>query len=129
MKLYEGNTRHGWATTDKAARHIDQLYDIRLKFIDKNAALAFHRKFLNINAENGPEITDHQLTSAGADEFRVFGTPEQSIAMLGNEGLKMFSFLMVVDRYFVKLFVICNDTYQPSKFQPMITDIIRRIKK
>lgn len=129
MKLYEGNTRQGWATVDKSVGHIDQLYDIRLKFIDHQSALAFHRKFLTINSEGGPEIKDHHLNYDGADELIVFGTPAQAVKMLESEHLRIFCIVMVVDKYFVKLFINCNDKYEVAKFQPMVTEIIRRIKK
>lgn len=128
MKVYVGNTRQGWVSEKPDTQKISQLYDIRLKFVNHDSALSFHRRFEGINSEFGKEITNHRLNTTGADDFKAFGGSEESVKLLTGQGLQMFCFTMVVDRYFAKLFLLCNIHDDVRKYQPLITDLITRIK-
>lgn len=129
MRLVRTNTRQVWFSTNRIEKHIEQLFDIRLKFEDHNAALKFHQKYLNENSEFGPEIKKHKIKSAGAEEFKVFKGTSIVNKMVEAYGFQMYCYLFVVDNYFVKVYVCCNIDYKPEKFQHLITDIIARIKK
>ena len=128
MTVVINNTRQVWSSNSKNDKHIMQLYDIRMRFKDHKAALAFHKKYLRENSEFGEEIFDHSINSTGADEFRVFRGTAALNALSAQMGYQMFCFLFVVDNYFVKIFISCNKTYKPEKFQDIITEAIKRIK-
>jgi hypothetical protein len=129
MKVKVTNTRQIWFSKSKTEKHIDQLFDIRLKFANHDSALAFHKKYLGANSEYGPEIKKHKIKYKGADEFEAFNGADMVNKMVEPYGLQMYCYLFVVDNYFVKIYVTCNKDYKPEKFQDLVTDIINRIKK
>jgi hypothetical protein len=128
MRMRRSNTRQVWMTNGTNDKHLNQLFDIRLPFATHDSALWFHRHYLSENAEGGPEIIKHRITATGADELRVYRGSALVNGMVKQYGLQMYCYLFVVDNYFVKVYICCNIKYKPNKFEPLITDIIRRIK-
>jgi hypothetical protein len=130
MRLQSTNWRQVWSSHSRI-NHIGQLYDIRLKFKNHKDALAFYKKYLKENSEEGLEIKQHTVVAKDAEEFRIFGASAEvdKMTKMFNLPTQMFCYLFVVDNYFVKVYVSCNIKYEPNKFQPLITDIIQKIKK
>lgn len=122
------NTRQMWYSINRTEKHIDQLFDIRIKFENHDAALKFHKKYLKTNSEEGPEIKKHKIKSEGAEEFKVFKGEKTVNALVENFGLQMYCYLFVVGNYFVKVYITCSKDYKPNKFQNLVSDIISRIK-
>ncbi|MEI6752144.1 MAG: hypothetical protein WCK78_03155 [Paludibacter sp.] len=129
MKVNVKNTIQIWDCQSKTEKHIYSLCDLRIKFANHDSALKFHKKYLQYNSENGPEIRNHRIDSNGADEFKVFNGSYLYNQMLSSGGLQIYCYLFVVDNYYVKVFITCNKDYKPEKFQDLVKDIITRIKK
>src|SRR6478752_7680337 len=72
LKVWKANTKQVWSSTNRVEKHIEQLYDIRLKFKNHDSAMAFHEEYKKENAEFAPEIKKHKINSDGASNFRVF---------------------------------------------------------
>lgn len=129
MKVSTSNARQVWFSTSRTEKHIEQLFDIRLKFENHDSAMVFHKKYLGINSEYGPEIRKHKINYDGAVDFHVYKGADMVNKMVAQYGLQMFCYIFVVDDYFVKIYITCNKDYKPEKFQELVTDVILRIKK
>ena len=128
MDVKAMNTRQIWFSMDKTKKHLETLFDIRLKFVNNQAAMEFHRKYLGANSEYGSEIKNHKITYKGANDFKVFNGTKLVNDMVEPYGFKMFCYIFVVDNYFAKIYITCDKSYKPEKFQNLVTDIIKRIK-
>lgn len=129
MKFYGTNTRNVWSSKSHSGKVMEQFYDIRLAFKTHEEALAFHEKYLELNAENGPQIKKHKLKTVGASEFKAYEGSELLNSMIKEYNLQLYCFLFVVDNYFVKCYISCPLDYKPSTFQAIINDVIQRVQK
>lgn len=129
MQVKAWKAQQTWFSTDKNEKHIEMLFDIRCRFSTHDSAMAFHENYLDLNSEYGPEIKQHNIKTKGASGFKVFRAPALINGMAAQSGLQMYCYLFVVDNYFVKIYVNCNKSYGPEKFQDLITESIKRIKK
>ena len=118
---YKSNTRHVWNDINDSIKSINQFYDIRLKFDSDSAALAFHKKFLPENSENGPEIKKPKIKVDGIKELGVYTMDKKkSEIFLEPYGFQALCFIYVVDNYFVKHYTTCLKEYKPSFFKSCI---------
>ncbi|MBN1180728.1 MAG: hypothetical protein JXB49_00475 [Bacteroidales bacterium] len=131
MKLTHAlNWRQIWTFADVNTKNIDQFYDIRLKFNTEAEALAFHKKYMDINSENGPEIKKHKIQIEGVKELKVFTQNATASKMfLEPNGLQALCYLFVVDNYFVKFYITCSKEYKPDYFVPYIEAAREKIRK
>lgn len=121
--------RHIWMDIEDSTKQIMQLYDIRLKFDSKKKALKFHKKFLGLNSEYGPEIYNHKINFNGASKFSVFSGSPEFTKMMDPYGYKIFCILFVVDNYFAKIYLTCAKEKNPADFQKIVSSAIIKIKQ
>jgi hypothetical protein len=126
--VYRSKTRQIWRSPSKDTKHINQLYDIRIKFESKEAALAFHKKYWKENSEFGPEITDHKIKHKGATEFRVFSGTDAYNKMIAPYGLQIYCYIFVVDEYFVKFYLSSSIEAKPTVIQPYLKRVIKKVR-
>jgi len=127
MKFYGTNTRNVWSSKSHSGKVMEQFYDIRLVFKTHEEALAFHEKYLELNAEYGPQIKKHKLKTVGASEFKAYEGSELLNSMIKEYNLQLYCFLFVVDNYFVKCYISCPLDFKPTAFQAIINDVIQRV--
>ena len=121
--------RHIWMDIEDSTKQIMQLYDIRLKFDSKKKALKFHKKFLGLNSEYGPEINNHEINFDGASIFSVFSGSLEFAKMMDPYGYEIFCILFVVDNYFAKIYLTCEKEKNPADFQKIVSSAILKIKQ
>ena len=129
MNLWKSNTRNVWSSRSIDKKNIETLYDIRLRFANKDSAIAFHKKYINENAEFGKEIVNSNFNTKGTELFKIFYAPESLNKLMRSYNLYMFCFTFVVNNYFVKIHIACNREIQPEKFQYLIDEVIKRLQK
>ena len=129
MKFYGTNTRNVWSSKSHSGNTVEQFYDIRLAFKTHEEALAFHEKFLEENAEYGPQIKKHKLKTVGASEFKAYEGSKLINSMVKAYNMQMYCFLFVVDNYFVKCYLSCPLEFKPTAFQATINENIQRIQQ
>jgi hypothetical protein len=97
-----------WRNINMTAKDsITRLCDIRWRFKNNKEALAFHRKYINVNAEDGREIKDYHFTIPGAKELRVFRESAAITDLAKQQKMdpSFYYYIFVVDNYVVKVFV------------------------
>lgn len=108
-KVSMGNYRmFVWQNIDKPKENdFIRLCDIRWKFKNHQEALAFHRKYLNVNAENGNQIANYNFTIPGAEELKVFRESDAITEMVKKQNMTLtfYYYIFVMDNYVVKVFV------------------------
>lgn len=122
MKLsHELNWRNIWSDIDVKTKSIDQFYDIRIMFKTEGDAKAFHKKYLDVNSENGPEIKKHKIDVEGITDLHIYSHNATAARMfLDDNGLQAFCMVFIVDNYFVKFYITCLKEYKPDYFVPYI---------
>ena len=129
MDVWESNTRNVWSSKNNDKKNIETLYDIRLRFSSHDSAVYFYQKYINENAEFGKEASNSNIKSEGAELFKLFYAPETLNKLMIPYKLHMFCYIFIVNNYFVKLHITCNKEFQPEKFQYLIDEAIKRLKK
>jgi len=124
--VYVINTRQIWRSTNKETQNIEQFYDIRIKFDSKEKALSFHEEYWKENSEFGPEIKKHEIKTNGTEDFRVFKGADIVNQMSASNGLQIYCYIFVINSYFVKFYISCKKTLQPSIIQPYLDKVIRK---
>lgn len=131
MKVYRDKTRQVWSSTADSLKHFYSLYDIRLHFSTHDSALWYYREFMPVHSEYGTEIKDHSIMHDGISDFRVFKVkPALDLSAFANvPKMENYCILFVADKYFIKMFITCKKGVQLRSFQPLVTDVIKRIAK
>lgn len=118
-----------WNDVDDSIKSIQQFFDIRIKFDSNKAARKFHRDYLPQNSEHGTEVKNHRFKIYGVDDLKVYTQSEMMNALfLEPYGLQAFTFLFVVNDYFVKFYVTCRKDYKPKFFERYIIEARDKIK-
>lgn len=128
MQVSRSNTRQVWAAMATGEQAIEQLFDIRLKFDNKTEALAFHKKYLKLNSENGVEIKKHSLKAKDVTALKLYKGSALVNSLMATYGFQVYCILFVVDNYFVKLYITCASEAKPKAFERLVAAIAKKIK-
>ena len=97
-----------WSTPERTAE-IGVVDDVRWEFNNADEAMAYHKKNLVVNSENGVEIKDG-VYIPGAEELHIYRESKSITDLNQNMGIntKEFYFLFVIDKVVAKVFVTVN---------------------
>jgi len=97
-----------WSTIDRTAK-IGVVDDVRWEFKDADEAMAWHKKNLNANSENGVEFKD-KMYIPGAQDLHMFRESKSITDMNASMNIdtKQFYFIYVIDKVVAKVVVTVN---------------------
>ena len=97
-----------WSTIDRTAK-IGVVDDVRWEFKDAEEAMAWHKKKLTENSENGVEFKDN-MSIPGAQELHMYRESKSITDMNASMNIdtKQFYFIYVIDRVVSKVVVTVN---------------------
>ncbi len=97
-----------WSTIDRTAK-IGVVDDDRWEFKDADEAMAWYKKKLTENSENGVEIKD-QMYIPGAQELHMYRESKSITDMNASMNIdtKQFYFIYVIDKVVAKVVVTVN---------------------
>lgn len=118
-----------WNLPGREVKDIKRVCDIRWVFNDKMEALAFHKKYLSVNAEFGEEIKRSGIDIENVTQLRIFRENEKTREMNKALGVPMnfYYFLFVVDNCVAKVFVCTKTEVNAEKASVFAVEAARRL--
>ncbi len=97
-----------WSTLERTAE-VGVVDDVRWEFNTAEEAMAWHKKNLTVNSENGVQIND-KIYIPGAQDLHIYRESKSITDLNQSMGIdtKEFYFLFVINKVVAKVFVTVN---------------------